>query len=515
MTNTANNGHFPYSSDEKSFTQDELNSKIEEPKTTIETNQSHDWSSSTKEILDTLPRVWTRGLLYFLVIFIGIALPWAMFAKVDETGTAAGKLEPQGKTVKLDAPVEGKVSLITVKEGDRVKMGDKLMEIESDLIKTDLKQQQTKLEGQQQRLNQLQILAKQLQLVFQTQQQQNQAQKLEKLAQVNQAKANLEMLKNSYHLQKEEKQAQVNQAKQDLEHSQKAIKLAEIQLENAQGIKDRYDSAVEEGIVSQIQVVEKEDALQERKRTYEQTKSDIEQAKHRLVEQKSSYDRTIKQAKADITEAELRLKEQENSYASLMSSAELLLLENKEQIKNLETEITTLKSDIKQTKSQIDSFNYQLSQRVIKAPIEGTVFDLPIDAEGAVVQPGTRILELAPKGSALILQAEMATAESGSVREGMAVKMKFDAFPFQDYGVIEGKLIEVSPTTKEIETPDGKSLVYYLKIELNQTCMPTPEECIKLRPGDTAIAEVVVRQRRLIDFVLDPFKKLQNGGFKL
>ena len=109
----------------------------------------------------------------------------------------------------------------------------------------------------------------------------------------------------------------------------------------------------------------------------------------------------------------------------------------------------------------------------------------------------------------------MSTTESGSVAKGMPVKMKFDAFPFQDYGIIEGKLIEVSPTTKEIETPEGKSLVYDLRIELNQTCMPTPEECIQLRPGDTATAEVVVRQRRLIDFVLDPFKKLQNGGFKL
>jgi HlyD family secretion protein len=36
-----------------------------------------------------------------------------------------------------------------------------------------------------------------------------------------------------------------------------------------------------------------------------------------------------------------------------------------------------------------------------------------------------------------------------------------------------------------------------------------------LRPGDTATAEVIVRQRRIIDFLLDPFKKLQQGGVKL
>ncbi|GBF80879.1 HlyD family efflux transporter periplasmic adaptor subunit [Aphanothece sacrum] len=511
MTNGVNNGRITKQSQNELSQDDQLISQVTE----TQTNHQDDWANSTKDILDTLPRVWTRGLLYFLVVFVIIVLPWALLAKVDETGTANGKLEPKGKTIKLDAPVEGKVSLINVKEGDIVKSGQSLIEIESELIQADFKQQQTKLEGQEQKLNQLNFLEKQLQLVFRTQQQQNQAQKLEKLAQVNQAKQNLDALKNAYDLQKEEKLAQVNQAKQELAHNQEAIKLAEIQFKNAQGVKNRYDTAVEEGIVSQIQVIEREDTVQERKKAYEQSKSDIQQAKHRLAEQKSSYERTLKKARTDIKDAELRLKEQENSSDSLMGSAELSLLKNKEEINNLQTEISTLKSDIKQTKSQIESLQFQLSQRVVKAPIAGTIFHLPIEGEGTVVQSGTRLLEIAPQGTALILRAQMATTESGSITKGMLVKMKFDAFPFQDYGIIEGKLIEVSPTTSEIDTPNGKVLAYDLKIELNKTCMPTPKKCIKLRPGDTATAEVIVRQRRLIDFVLDPFKKLQNGGFKL
>ncbi|MDJ0599209.1 MAG: HlyD family efflux transporter periplasmic adaptor subunit [Crocosphaera sp.] len=474
-----------------------------------------DWANSTKELLDAVPLVWTRGLVYFLVIFVGIVLPWAMLAKVDETGTATGKLEPQGKTVKLDAPVEGKVSFIGVQEGDTVVAGQQLMEIESDLIQVDLKQEKNKLEGQEARLKQLQILKQQLQFVFQTRQQQNHAQTQEKLAQVNQAKQNLDNLTTSFHLQKEEKQAQVDQIKQDLQHKQEAIKLAKIQLENAQEVKDRYDSAVAEGIVSEIQVVEKEDALQERKKVYQQSQSDIEQTKYYLAEQKSNYKHTIQQAKSEINQAELKLKEQENSYNALMESNQLTLLETKEQINNLNAEIMILQSDIKQTKSQIESLNYQLTQRVVKSPITGTIFELPIETEGAVVQPGNRILEIAPKNTALILKAQIATSESGSVAVGMPVKMKFDAYPFQDYGVVDGKLIEVSPTTTEIETSDGTTLVYDLEIELSQSCMPTSNECIKLRPGDTATAEVIIRQRRLIDFVLDPFKKLQNDGLKL
>jgi hemolysin D len=50
-----------------------------------------------------------------------------------------------------------------------------------------------------------------------------------------------------------------------------------------------------------------------------------------------------------------------------------------------------------------------------------------------------------------------------------------------------------------------------MEISLNQS---DPKR-IPLTPGQTATAEVIVRQRRLIDFILDPFKQLQKGGFDL
>ena len=158
---------------------------------------------------------------------------------------------------------------------------------------------------------------------------------------------------------------------------------------------------------------------------------------------------------------------------------------------------------------------FQLNQRVLKAPIYGTVFQLPIQGEGEVVQPGELMAEIGPKGASLLLQAQMATTDSGSLATGMPVKMKFDAYPFQDYGIVEGELVKISPTTEEVETPDGKVTAYNLEIKLNQTCIPTSTECIALHPGDTATAEVIVRQRRVIDFILDPFKKLQQSGLEL
>ncbi|NEO92359.1 MAG: HlyD family efflux transporter periplasmic adaptor subunit [Moorea sp. SIO3G5] len=474
-----------------------------------------DWSEATQELLDSLPQVWTRGLMYFLIIFVGLILPWAMLSQVDETGTARGRLEPKGKTVRLDAAVAGTVADIKVKKGDKVEAGQQLLVLESELVNSEIRQIQDKLKGQLNRLSQLELLKNQLVVALATQEQQNQAQVLEKQTQVDQALQNLEALRNSYDLQQEEKLAQVNQARQTFKLSQTSFNIIENRLDNAEREVKRYKDAYEEGIVSEIQVVDREDLLQDRKRLYEQTKSEIEQSKLRLTEQQSSYERTLRQARSDIEQAELRLKEQERSYQTLSHSGKLAVLRVEEQLKNLDTQITTLNSEIAQSKGQIDSLQLQLKQRVLKAPVSGTVFELPIQAAGAVVQSGTMVAEIAPSGSVLVIRGQMATTESGSLETGMPVKLKFDAYPFQDYGVVPGELVDISPTTSEVDTPNGKRAVYDLEIELKQDCIPSADKCIALRPGDTAMAEVIVRQRRIIDFILDPFKKLQQGGLKL
>jgi hemolysin D len=515
------NGHHPPS---QILSEETLN--IPHPKTAPEDTEigtqlesssalTTEWSSITKELIDNLPRVWARGLLYFLVVFVAIALPWAMLSKVDETGTARGRLEPKGKTVRLDAPVAGTVAAIKVKEGTQVKAGQSLVELESELVSAQLQEIQRKLEGQQNRLAQLELLKNQMTLAIRTQQQQNQAQQLEKLAQVEQARQNFDALKTVYNFQKEEKQAKVKQAQQALDSSKAAYELAEVRLKGAKEKVPRYKKAFQDGAMSLDRFNEAEQLTKENYKHLMRAQSDISQAKSSLEEQQSSYERTIRQAQSDIQQAQLRLKEQERSYQSLIHTGKLAALKTEEELKNLETQITSLNAEIAQSKSQITSLEFQLKQRVIKAPESGTIFQLSVQRPGAVVQPKDMIAEIAPQGIFLILKAQMATTESGSLRVGMPVKMKFDAYPFQDYGIVEGKLTQISPTSKVTETNQGAIATFDLEIELQQNCIQSANTCVALSPGQTATAEVIVRQRRIIDFVLDPFKKLQKGGLEL
>ncbi|OUL37298.1 HlyD family secretion protein [Nostoc sp. T09] len=499
----------------KNYYQSEVVEASTEFNHTETANHTNDWSHSTEELLDALPKRWTHSLLYFLIGFAAIALPWTMLSKVDETGSARGRIEPKGAAQKLDSAVAGSVTAVKVKEGQTVATGQVLVELETGVLKTELQQARAKLEGQQNRLMQLELLKNQLELSIRVQEQQNQSQELEKIAQVNQAQQNLDGKQSTYNLQKLEKQALVNQAQQQISSAQNDEKSAQSRLSIDSRQVSRFNQIVKDGAVSENQVDQLKKEEQESKRLYEKATSDIKQAQLRLAEEQSRYQTTISQLESDIKQAKLRLQEVQSSYKSLLQAGKLTVLKSQEQLKDLQTQIGVLRADIMQSRSQMMSLKLQLEQRTLRSPVDGTVFALPISKPGSVVQSGQMVAQIAPKNTAYVLKAQMPSQQSGFLKKGMPVKIKFDAYPFQDYGVLEGHVSWISPDSKIQETNQGKIEIYELEITLIKPYIEAGNKRISLTPGQTATAEVIIRQRRVIDFVLDPFKKLQKGGLEL
>ncbi|MEH1844190.1 MAG: HlyD family efflux transporter periplasmic adaptor subunit [Nostoc sp.] len=478
-------------------------------------NHSQDLYYGTEKLLNALPRIWTRGLLYVLIAFAGLFLPWATLSKIDETGSARGRIEPKGATQKLDAQVGGSVKAVAVKEGDTVKAGQVLLELESDILQTELQEVQSKLQGLQNRQSQLELLKNQLLMSTNLLEQQNKSQELEKMAQVNQAQQNLDAKLSSYNLQKLEKQALVKQAEQQIYTTRDDQQSAKTRLGIDSRQIARFNKLVNNGAVSATQIDQLKKEEQESKRLYKRAVSDIKQAQLRLAEELNRYQVTIKTLESDIKQAKLRLQEEQSSSKSVMQAGELAVMKNQEQLKDQQTQITAVESEVAQTKSQITSIKVQIQQRVVRSPINGVIFELPTTKSGAVVQAGQRIAQIAPKNADFVLRANMPNQDSGFLKVGMPVKVKFDAYPFQEYGIVPGKVTWISPDSKVNKTPQGNIETYELEITLKQQYVQNGNKRIPLGAGQTANAEVIIRQRRVIDFVLDPFKKLQKGGLEI
>lgn len=497
---------------------------LDEPTEITESKTESDWAESTRENINTLPRVSLRAILYAFLILLAGVIPWMMFAKVDEIGTAIGKLEPKGRVVELDSPANGTVVEIAVEEGETVKAQQPIMELDSELIDSELEQQRQKIIGQQNQLNQLKLLQNQQSLSLRTQEQQNQAQQFEKKALIDQARQNVTSLKAAYEAQLAEKEAQLKQAEEAIKASESAHQTAKIRAAAALEKVPRYRSAYEQGALSKDLLSEAQQQAQEYQENITQTASEIAQAQAAYTEQQNGYEKLRQQTTAEIEQAQLRLAEQQRGLDSLSKSNSLAVLKSQEESKNTEAQIATLEGEIAQTKSSIEGAEYQMQQRVLYAPIEGTVFQLPIKKPGAVVQMGQMVAQIAPEDSQLILRGKMRSKESGFLEVGLPVNIKFDAYPFQDYGVIPGRLTWISPDSRVTQTPNGaeslpvdsqSSDFFEVEIELERNYIETPERTVTLTPGQTATAEIVIRQRRLADIILEPFKSLQKGGIQL
>ena len=486
----------------------------------LEKKVEADWAESTRDAIETLPRVSLRGLLYILIVLTAVAIPWTIFAKIDEIGTAKGKLEPKGKIVRLDSPVSGTVMSIDTKEGEQVKTGQSLLKLASELVNSELQQQQQKLAAQQNQLDRLESLKNQQLLSLQAQKQQNKAQQFEKEALIDQAEQTVISLKAAYNAQIAEKQAQIEQAQEAIAASQSDLQMAEIRWEISKEKASRYQEAYQQGVISQDRLLEAEQNYKEAKESLNRIASEISQAKSRYKEQQNSYEKLLSQTSAEINQAALRFKEQQRGYKSLVQANNLAFLKSEEELKNTEALIVTAKGEIAQTNSAIKGLNYQLKQRVLYAPVEGTVFQLPIQKPGAVVLPGQMVAQIAPKNAPLILRARMSSRESGFLAVGLPVKLKFDAYPFQDYGIVPGRLTWISPDSRLV---DGVSSTvtkepaefFELEVELEQNYIQSLDKRILLTPGQTATAEIVIRQRRLADIFIAPFKSLQKGSIQL
>jgi HlyD family secretion protein len=352
-------------------------------------------------------------------------------------------------------------------------------------------------------------------LAINIQKQQNQSQSLEKLAQLNQARENLDAKQSAYQLQKLERLTQVEQVKQNIQSTQVAYGLAENRLHRDSLEVARYNQLLQEGIIPQTRFVEIERTAEDSQRLRQEASFNLQKASLQLREELNRYNSVMNQLRSEIQQAKLRLQEQESSYQSIIQAGKLTVLKNQEQLKDLQTQLGGIKSEISQTKSQIRSLQLQVQPRILRSPVDGIIFELPIKKPGAVVQVGEMVAQIAPENANLILKAEIPSQQSGFIKVGMPVKIKFDAYPFQEYGVTQGRVLWISPDAKVSPNSNTRMETYQLEIALEKPYIKSGDKPIPLIPGQTATAELIVRQRQVMDLILDPFKRLQKNGLDL
>lgn len=142
----------------------------------------------------------------------------------------------------------------------------------------------------------------------------------------------------------------------------------------------------------------------------------------------------------------------------------------------------------------------------ILSPVSGVVTHAAFTQPGDKIQANTPLVSIAPKGARTVLKLDINERDRGFLREGQSVKMKFSAFPYQRHGFINGTLEYISPSTQR--SSETEAAVFKANVSLEKDYYAVGNVNYPLRFGMTATAEIVVRQRRLIDYALDPLRNI-------
>jgi len=160
----------------------------------------------------------------------------------------------------------------------------------------------------------------------------------------------------------------------------------------------------------------------------------------------------------------------------------------------------------------------------LRAPVDGTVQQLAIATVGGVVQPAQPLMVIVPEGSDIAVEVMIANRDIGFVHEGQPVRIKLEAFPFTDFGLVQGRVESVSRDAIEQNSqqpapgqPQQRaaqpSLVYAARIRLGQKTLRIAGHDQPIGPGLAVQAEIKTGERRIIKYLLSPITQtLDEAG---
>ena len=447
------------------------------------TEALEDHSAEGISILTADPWRYTQALVYTMVGLVLAALLWSFFGHADVLVTANGTLVPASEVRRLYAPIDGELSNIYIAEGQPVNKGDVVariyargaLEAARNALEARLKLEDAEREWQE--FPDKKALME------------RRAAALKEAVEVEARQLERRTGEGSSSLSQSQ-QAQLQEARTNFEDARRARDAAKDEADKYA----RLFALPGGGGVSQLQVESKKNAQLA-------AENAMRVAQSRIAELSARQRLESSQARS-----ELEAGGQELTRLRLQSEAADREVANAEDKLRLQVQTARLVADAA-ARIKFENIDKENFLRIV-APVDGVITDITSTQPGDKIQANAPLGGIAPKNARPVLKIEIAEHDRAFVREGQPVQIKFNAFPYQRYGLVQGTLQFISPATRP--SLQSKQPVYEGRVTLARDHYKVGETSYPLRYGMTATAEIVVRERRLIDLALDPFRNI--GG---
>jgi len=402
------------------------------------------------------------GLILFLVVV-------AVFANLNETSVAQGEIVPATSVQPVQHLEGGIVEQVLVKDGDIVKKGQPLIQLESTATLSELNRVRARYVSLDMQMRRLRDFALDEKADFSDYEDEHPVIALDQQKILDQ--------------QKQSRAAQERVFASKIANSRNQLSVLEqqeaSQLEavNIVGEELRIrEELTEKGLGSKIRLLEIQREYVAAKGTYDTT-----------VEQKTGVVASINEAEGNL----VQLRERLNSEAL-------------DQLGQMIEESVQLQSELKR-------LNDKVARLAITSPVDGIVKGLKYRAYASVIPPGDLVAQIVPNADSLIAEVRISPRDVGHVEIGSEVLLKVDTYNYSLYGGIPSQLTNVSASSFLDEQGNSYFKGY---IELPQNFVGPDPAANRLTPGMTLVADIKTGEKSLMQYLLRPINNAINTSFR-
>lgn len=433
-------------------------------------------SSTLHDVERSAPARVYAATLWLLVGLVGVLVVWSLVAELDIVAAAPGKLVPASQVKVVQASEAGIVREIRVRDGDRVIAGQVLLRMDPTLTGADTAAVANELALKRITVRAIDAALAEQPLAHGT------GESPALFAQVlQQFSARRLALADAI---AQEQQAAQRAANERHAAQQIRDKLAQT-LPVARQTADSYARLHKEGFVGELIAAEKRKDLIE-------------------------HEQDLKAQEANVQALDAAIAQAHQRIAQLRSQFRSQLL----------TERVDAQASIERLSQEHAKLGFRAQQLEIRAPSDGVVQDLVLATLGAVVQAGAPLLNLVPQGDRLRAEALLANEDVGFVEVGQTARVKLAAYPFQKYGMLEGKVVQLSADAVDQQATaraigahpmTAPALAYKAVIEFDRQRLQLPGGGeLKITPGMAITAEIHEGRRTVMEYLLSPVQRVSS-----
>jgi hemolysin D len=445
------------------------------------------------EIVETPVSAVGRAMMGILVVLVAVAIVWACLGELDVVASANGRIIPSGQ-IKLIQPLEiGVVKRIMVADGDHVRAGDVLIELDTttnaadrDKIARDLMQAELDIA----RLH-----------------------------------ATLAGKAEAFVPPPGADPALAEEARRQLtaQLAQHRAKIDGLDRQIAAKTADRdYATATIAKLDAAIPLLQEKTEMYATLRVNQLTsKVLLLEAERQLVEAK--HDRVASGHQVQGAEAQIAALMQQSNEAEADFHRQAL------------DDLRKTSQYAAEQRQDLIKAAQRTGLQMLRAPVDGTVEQLSVHTIGGVVTPAQTLMVIVPHGTTLEVEAMLPNRDAGFVHAGQSAELKVEAFTYTRYGLVHGKVRTVSRDALRSERdafasdrdqPSGKSsprdgqnsvpagTAYVARITLAETEVETEQGPRPLEVGMTVTAEIKTGQRRVIEYLLSPVMRYRHEAMR-